>query len=133
MKYKSFTLIQSLIVLAVFGVIITIVTPVITGSSNASKEAKAKNSLHSICVIEADYRAETGDYFDTPIGDHTALINKTLFNGKKILDEQSDYKYYIQKFSSSSYRAYAVPKDKDSDLNKICIDHNDEFSFGSKC
>jgi len=110
-----------------------IITPIITGSSNASKELEAKNSLHSICVIEADYRTENGDYFDTPIGDQAKLINKDLFNGKQVLDEQGDYKYYIQKFSSSSYRAFAIPKDKDSGLNKICIDHNDEFSFGNKC
>jgi len=29
---------------------------------------------------------------------------------KKTLDEQGDYKYYMQRFNSSSYRAYAIPK-----------------------
>ena len=125
--------IKTIAILIIFSVTMLIITPIITGVSNASKESDAKNSLHSICVIEADYHAKNGGYFETPTGDQAKLINKNLFNGKKVLDEQSDYKYYIQKFSSSSYRAYAIPKDKDSGLNKICIDHNDEFSFGSRC
>jgi prepilin-type N-terminal cleavage/methylation domain-containing protein len=130
---KSFTLIELLIVIAILGIIATIGASVVTGFINSAKESTAKNSLHSICLIEADYHTENGDYYGTSTGDQTALINQKLFNGKKTLDEQGDYKYYIQRYNSSSYRAYAVPKDSSSSLEKICVDHNDEIRLGSNC
>ena len=130
---KSFTLIELLIVIAILGIIATIGASVVTGFINSAKESTAKNSLHSICLIEADYHTENGDYYGTSTGDQTALINQKLSNGKKTLDEQGDYKYYIQRYNSSSYRAYAVPKDSSSSLEKICVDHNDEIRLGSNC
>ena len=120
--------------IAILGIIAAIGTPLVTGFINSAKESTAKNSLHSICMIEADYHAENGDYYGTSTsGDQTALINQKLFNGKKTLDEQGDYKYYIQRYNSSSYRAYAVPKNSNSSLEKICVDHNDEIRLGTKC
>jgi len=134
LKNKGFTLLELLVVIAILGIIAAIGTPLVTGFINSAKESTAKNSLHSICMIEADYHAENGDYYGTATsGDQTALINQKLFNGKKTLDEQGDYKYYIQRYNSSSYRAYAVPKDSNSNLEKICVDHNDEIRLGSSC
>lgn len=130
---NGFTLIELLIVIAILGIIAAIGTPLVSGFINSAKESTAKNSLHSICMIEADYHAENGDYYGTSTGDQTALINQKLFNGKKTLDEQGDYKYYIQRYDSSSYRAYAVPKDSGSELEKICVDHNDEIRLGTSC
>jgi len=134
LKNKGFTLLELLVVIAILGIIAAIGTPLVTGFINSAKESTAKNSLHSICMIEADYHAENGDYYGTATsGDQTALINQKLFNCKKTLDEQGDYKYYIQRYNSSSYRAYAVPKDSASSLEKICVDHNDEIRLGSSC
>mgnify|MGYP006427219763 FL=1 len=130
---KAFTLIELLVVIAILGIIAAIGTPLFNGFINSAKESTAKNSLHSICLIQADYHSENADYYGTSTGDQTALINKNLFNGKKTLDEQGDYKYYIQRYNSSSYRAYAVPKDSSSSLEKICVDHNDEIRLGSRC
>ena len=130
---RSFTLIELLVVIAILGIIAAIGTPLVTGFINSAKESTAKNSLHSISMIEADYHADNSDYYGTPVGDQTALINQKLFNGKKTLDEQGDYKYYIQRYNSSSYRAYAVPKNSSSSLDKICVDHNNEIRLGTRC
>jgi len=130
---KSFTLIELLVVIAILAIIATIGTPLVTGFINGAKESTAKNSLHSIYMVETDYQADNGDYYGTSGGDQTALINQNLFNGKKTLDEQGSYKYYIQRNDSSSYKAYAIPKSTNSGLEKICVDHNDEIKVGSGC
>ena len=84
-------------------------------------------------MIEADWRSENGDYYGTSTGNQTAVINQNLFNGKKTLDEQGDYMYYVLRTSSSSFKAFAVPKNSSSSLSKICIDHNDEIKLGARC
>jgi|LWDU01.1.fsa_nt_gi type IV pilus assembly protein PilE len=134
MKKNGFTLIELLVVVAIVGILATVGTVMFTGFINDAKESTAKNSLHSISLIEADYHTENNDYFGTSLtGDQTALINQNLFNGKKTLDEQGDYKYYIKRYNSSSYRAHAVPKNSNSGLSKICIDQNDKISLGNSC
>ena len=132
-KIKSFTLIELLVVLAILSIIAAIGVPILTGFINDAKETTAKNSLHSIAMIEADWRSENGDYYGTNTGNQTAVINQGLFGGKKTLDEQGDYMYYVLKTSSSSFKAFAVPKNSSSSLSKICIDHNDEIKLGARC
>ncbi len=132
-KIKSFTLIELLVVLAILAIIAAIGAPIVTGFIDSAKESTAKNALHSISIIEADYRAENGDYYGTSSGNQTATINQNLFNGNKTLDEQGDYMYYILRYNSSSFKAFAVPKNSGSSLNKICIDHNDEIKLGARC
>jgi type IV pilus assembly protein PilE len=134
MKKNGFTLIELLVVVAIIGILAAVGSVMFTGFINDAKESTAKNSLHSISLLEADYRTENNDYFgSTSTGDQTYYINQNLFDGKKTLDEQGDYKYYIQRNNSSSYKAYAVPKNSNSGLSKICIDHNDRISFGNSC
>ena len=132
-KIKSFTLIELLVVLAILSIIAAIGVPILTGFINDAKETTAKNSLHSIAMIEADWLSENGDYYGTNRGNQTALINQGLFGGKKTLDEQGDYMYYILRYSPSSFKAFAVPKNSSSSLSKICIDHNDEIKLGARC
>jgi|TARA_Y100000294_G_scaffold176090_1_gene197646 prepilin-type N-terminal cleavage/methylation domain-containing protein len=132
-KIKSFTLIELLVVLAILSIIAAIGVPILTGFINDAKETTAKNSLHSIAMIEADWRSENGDYYGTNTGNQTAVINQNLFGGKKTLDEQGDYMYYVLRTSSSSFKAFAVPKNSSSSLSKICIDHNDEIKLGARC
>ena len=132
-KIKSFTLIELLVVLAILSIIAAIGVPILTGFINDAKETTAKNSLHSIAMIEADWRSENGDYYGTNTGNQTAVINQNLFGGKKTLDEQGDYMYYVLRTSSSSFKAFAVPKNSSSSLSKICIDHNDEIKLGAGC
>jgi len=132
-KIKSFTLIELLVVLAILSIIAAIGVPILSGFINDAKETTAKNSLHSIAMIEADWRSENGDYYGTNTGNQTAVINQNLFNGKKTLDEQGDYMYYVLRTSSSSFKAFAVPKNSSSSLSKICIDHNDEIKLGARC
>ena len=132
-KIKSFTLIELLVVLAILSIIAAIGVPILSGFINDAKETTAKNSLHSIAMIEADWRSENGDYYGTNTGNQTAVINQTLFGGKKTLDEQGDYMYYVLRTSSSSFKAFAVPKNSSSSLSKICIDHNDEIKLGARC
>jgi prepilin-type N-terminal cleavage/methylation domain-containing protein len=132
-KIKSFTLIELLVVLAILSIIAAIGVPILTGFINDAKETTAKNSLHSIAMIEEDWRSENGDYYGTNTGNQTAVINQGLFGGKKTLDEQGDYMYYVLRTSSSSFKAFAVPKNSNSSLSKICIDHNDEIKLGARC
>jgi prepilin-type N-terminal cleavage/methylation domain-containing protein len=133
MNQKGFTLIELLVVVAIVGILATVGTVMFTGFINDAKESTAKNSLRSISLLEADYRTEYNDYFGTPTGDQTYYINQYLFGGKKTLDEQGDYKYYITRYNSSSYKAYAIQKNSNSGLSKICIDHNDKISLGNSC
>jgi len=128
MKKNGFTLIELLVVVAIIGILAAVGSVMFTGFINDAKESTAKNSLHSISLLEADYRTENNDYFGTSTGDQTSYINQNLFDGKKTLDEQGDYKYYIHRYNSSMYKAYAVPKNSNSGLSKICIDHNDKIS-----
>ena len=132
-KIKSFTLIELLVVLAILSIIAAIGVPILTGFINDAKETTAKNSLHSIAMIEEDWRSENGDYYGTNTGNQTAVINQGLFGGKKTLDEQGDYMYYVLRTRSSSFKAFAVPKNSNSSLSKICIDHNDEIKLGARC
>ena len=132
-KIKSFTLIELLVVLAILSIIAAIGIPILSGFINDAKETTAKNSLHSIAMLEADWRSENGDYYGTNTGNQTAVINQGLFGGKKTLDEQGDYMYYVLRTSSSSFKAFAVPKNSSSSLSKICIDHNDEIKLGARC
>ena len=132
-KIKSFTLIELLVVLAILSIIAAIGVPILTGFINDAKETTAKNSLHSIAMIEEDWRSENGDYYGTNTGNQTAVINQNLFGGKKTLDEQGDYMYYVLRTSSSSFKAFAVPKNSSSSLSKICVDHNDEIKLGVRC
>jgi prepilin-type N-terminal cleavage/methylation domain-containing protein len=133
MKKNGFTLIELLVVIAIIGILAAVGTPIFQEFIADAKESTAKNSLRSISLIEADYHTENNNYFGTSTGDQTSYINQNLFDGKKTLDEQGDYKYYIQRNNSSSYKAYAVPKNSNSGLSKICIDHNDKISFGNSC
>lgn len=132
-KIKSFTLIELLVVLAILAIIAAIGAPIVAGFIDRAKESTAKNALHSISMIEADYRAENGDYYGTSSGNQTATINHNLFNGNKTLDEQGDYMYYIRRYNANSFKAFAIPKNSNSSLNKICIDHNDEIKLGARC
>ncbi|MEO1942985.1 MAG: prepilin-type N-terminal cleavage/methylation domain-containing protein [Candidatus Thioglobus sp.] len=123
----GFTLIELLIVIAILGIIAGIGVPMYNGYIQSSKESVAKNSLKSICLIEADYHTENSKYFTTSTGNQTKLINTTLFNGRKTLNESGDYYYFIRPYSSTGYRAYAYPKNRGSSLEKYCVDHNDNL------
>lgn len=123
----GFTLIELLIVVAILGVISAIGSSIYSGYVKSAKESVAQNGLKSICLIEADYHTENNKYFMTSSGDQTRLINNTLFNGKKTLDEKGDYYYFIRPYSSTGYRAYAYPKNRNSGLERFCVDHNDNL------
>jgi len=127
-RFKAgFTLIELLIVVAILGVIAGIGIPAYQGYISDAKESVAQNSLKSICLIEADYHAENNKYLKTSTGNQTRYINNALFNGKKTLDESSDYYYFIRPYSSTGYRAYAYPKNSTSGLERYCVDHNDNL------
>jgi len=124
----GFTLIELLIVVAILGVIAGIGIPAYNGYIQSAKESVAQNSLRSVCLIEADYLAENNKYLLTSTGNQTKTINNQLFSGKKTLDENSDYYYFIRPYGSIGYRAYAYPKNSNSGLKRYCVDHNDNLS-----
>ena len=124
---KSFTLIELMIVVAILGVISAIGIPMYNGYVQTSKESVAQNNLRSIGLLESDYLTENNKYFVTSTGNQTGTINNLLFSGKKTLDENSDYYYFIRPFGSSGYRAYAYPKNNSSGLKRYCVDHNDRI------
>jgi len=122
---NGFTLIELLIVVAIVGAIAAVAVPLYNGYIQTSKESVAENSLRSIALMEIDYRSENNTYYTTPSGNRTSQINTQLFDGKKTLDENSDYYYYISTYLTTGFLAYAFPKESDSSLERICIDHND--------
>lgn len=124
----GFTLIELLIVVAILGIIAGIGIPTYNGYIQSSKESVAKNSLKSIGLIQADYHSENNIFFKTSTGNQTRTINSTLFSGKKTLNENSDYYYFIRGYGPTGYRAYAYPKNSGSGLEKYCVDHNDNLT-----
>jgi len=125
-KKPSFTLIELLIVVAILGLIAAIGTPIYNGFINSSKEITAKNSLRSICLVQADYFSENSNYLLTGV-DTTKNINTNLFNNKKTLNEdgsEGGYKYSITA-SPGGYQAKATPRESSSELTTYCVDHTD--------
>lgn len=121
----GFTLIELLIVVAILGIIAGIGIPAYNGYIQSSKESVAENSLKSISLIESDFYTENNKYFTTYTGNQTRTINNGLFSGKKTLDENGDYYYFVRPYGSNGYRAHAYPKNNGSGLKRFCLDHND--------
>jgi len=126
MPKVAFTLIELLIVVAILGIITAVGMPLYNGFISSSKEITAKNSLRSICLIQADYFSENSNYLLTGVGT-TTDINTNLF-GKKTLNEnesEGGYKYSITTLPAGGYTAKATPNDLSSDLTTYCVDHTD--------
>jgi type IV pilus assembly protein PilE len=122
----GFTLMELLIVVAIISIIAGIGVPMYNGYIQSSKESVAKNSLKSISLLQADYYSENNKYLTNGVNS-SQHINTKLFNGKKTLNEQGDYNYFIRSYSAG-YRAYAYPKNRNSSLEKYCVDHNDRMT-----
>jgi type IV pilus assembly protein PilE len=122
----GFTLMELLIVVAIISIIAGIGVPMYNGYIQSSKESVAKNSLKSISLLQADYYSENNKYLTNGVNS-SQHINTKLFNGKKTLNEQGDYNYFIRSYSGG-YRAYAYPKNRNSSLEKYCVDHNDRMT-----
>jgi len=122
----GFTLIELLIVVAIISIIAGIGVPMYNGYIQSSKESVAKNSLKSISLLQTDYYSENNKYLTNGVNS-SQHINTKLFNGKKTLNEQGDYNYFIRSYSGG-YRAYAYPKNRNSSLEKYCVDHNDRMT-----
>lgn len=119
---KGFTLLETLIVVALLAVVAAIGIPVYNGYITSTKESVAENNLRSVHLMELDYYSENGKYYVTPSGDQTRQINNILFSGSRTLDEGSDYYYHIQA-SGSGYRARAVPRQSGT-MRQYCRDNN---------
>ena len=126
----GFTLIELLIVVAIIGVLAAVGIPAYNGYIQSAKESVAQNSLKSISLIETEYHSENNTYYRTNAGNQTRNINTNLFSGKKTLDENTDYYYFIRPFASTGFKAYAYPKNGGSGLTRYCIDHNDNLTIG---
>jgi prepilin-type N-terminal cleavage/methylation domain-containing protein len=125
MPKVAFTLIELLIVVAILGIITAVGMPLYNGFISSSKEITAKNSLRSICLIQADYFSENSNYLLTGVGT-TTDINTNLF-GKKTLNEnesEGGYQYSITTLLGG-YQARATPEDLSSGLTTYCVDHTD--------
>ena len=125
LRLAGFTLIELLIVVAIIGILAGVGIPMYNGYIQSAKESVAKNSLKSISLLQTDYYSENNKYLMNGVNS-SQYINSKLFNGRKTLDEQGAYNYFIRPYSGG-YRAYAHPKNRSSSLEKYCIDHNDNL------
>jgi Tfp pilus assembly protein PilE len=114
---------------AIIGVLSAVGIPAYNGYIQNSKESVAQNSLKSISLLETEYHSENNTYYKTSTGNQTSSINTNLSSGKKVLDEKSDYYYFIRPFATTGFKAYAYPK-SGSSLTRYCIDHNDNLTTG---
>ena len=61
-KHAGFTLIELLIVIAIIGILATVVIPKFGGAADRAKVAKIQADLHSVGTAVAMYQVDTGKY-----------------------------------------------------------------------
>jgi len=101
-----------------------------TSYESASKQSSVKNSLRSIALVESDYYVENGKYFLTIEGNQTKNINNILFSGKKTLNEDGYYGFYILSEGDSGFKACTtIPSSigQSKKLANYCVNHEGQL------
>jgi len=77
---KAFTLIELLIVIAIIGILMSLLFPAASSAIDAARKAQAKNDVTQIAAAVVAYEAEYGKLPGTGTSDQTTDVNSALVN-----------------------------------------------------
>ncbi len=106
-RYKGFTLVELMIVIAILGVIFAIAIPTYRSYVEAARTAEAKTNLSTIRLLEEQHFADQGEYIGA---DGVAAIKVALPGFEPGVETNLNYVYNITVTTTGGFKATATYK-----------------------